>query len=190
MDFIAELSMTVAMIVFAVLLVASAAGVVFSDKPLHSALFLVLTLFLSAVHYALLGAEFMAILQVLVYAGAIMVLVVFVIMLLGVDDSGEGHRLRRFALLYALSVGALGATLCFVVVGRGSILAPGAKQPAAGFGSVASIGEQLFTRYLLPFELASVLLLAAIIGAVLLSVSPKRPLPKGRGLRAKQNLGV
>lgn len=183
--------MELAIYLFSALTLLSALGVVFSAKPLTSALYLVLTLFLVAVHFALLDAGFLAVTQVLVYAGAIMVLVVFVIMLLGVDEVNEGRRnIPQFVV-------ALAAVSVFVAIFAGlSYSAPlELKNVAlpAGFGGIEAIGAKLFREYVLAFELASVLLLAAIVAAVTLTIEPKRALPEGRGLKAMhktKNQGV
>ena len=175
------------------LTVISALGVVLAQKPLNSALSLIVTLFLVAGHFALLGAHFVAAIQVLVYAGAIMVLVIFVIMLLGVTGELDRSHLRSAGtLLLTCASGGFIAVLTFGLPhGLGSAVA----QPdsisaltAAGLGNTEAFGKVMFSRFLFPFELTSVLLLAAIIGAVILALEPKRPLPAGRGLKAKRHL--
>lgn len=179
------------MAILGVLTVLSALAVVVANKPLNSALFLVLTLFFVAAHFALLGAHFVAVIQVIVYAGAIMVLVIFVIMLLGLQED-EDRRYLRSPLTLFLAV----ASGCFIGVltfGLPHGLAPAASPPggiadlsAQGVGNTAAFGSVLIEKFVFPFELTSVLLLASIIGAVVLAIEPKRPLPAGRGLRAKR----
>lgn len=179
--------MTVAMLIFGVLTVLAAAGVVFSQKSINSALCLVLTLFLIAVHYALLGADFVAVLQVMIYAGAIMVLVIFVIMLLGLNEKGEKGRLGLTAFLSALTAGVFIALLMYTTKFP-SLLPEHVSSTAEKFsGSPQAVGAVLFTKFLYPFEIVSLLLLAAIIAAVVLTYEPKRALPQGRGLKAKQS---
>ena len=179
--------MTTAMLIFGVLTVMAACGVVFSVKTFHSALWLVATLFLIAIHFALLGADFLAALQIMVYAGAIMVLVLFVIMLLGLNEEVDPSRLNFTAYLSAAVTGAFLGVLLFIVRHPGWL---GAQFPTAAVsgssGSPAGVGYLLFTKYLYPFEITSLLLLAAIIGAVILAYEPKRALPPGRGLKAKR----
>lgn len=178
--------MTVAMLIFGVLTVLAGAGVVFSQKTLNSALCLVLTLFLVAVHYALVGADFLAVLQVMVYAGAIMVLVIFVIMLLGLNEKGEKGRLGLSAFLSSLTAAVFIAILIYATKFP-SILPEYISDKAEKFvGTPEVIGSVLFTKFLYPFEVVSLLLLAAIIAAVVLTYEPKRALPAGRGLKAKQ----
>jgi NADH-quinone oxidoreductase subunit J len=179
--------MLAVMVVFGILTILSACGVVFSRKPLHSALSLVLTLFFVAVHFALLNAQFVAAIQIMVYAGAIMVLVIFVIMLLGLEAEAAEPRSPFASALAAILTGALVAVMV-VVAQDGTVL------PVKGVngvlpqvnGSTEAVGETLFTKNVFAFEVTSMLILAGIIGAVVLGLDAKRPLKKGRGLRAKQ----
>jgi NADH-quinone oxidoreductase subunit J len=138
----------------------------FSRNPVTSALFLVLTIVSMAGLFVLLHAFFLAAVQVLVYAGAVMVLFIFVIMLLDLQDE-ERRKIKKFGLVAGLiSVGAIAAI--FVR----SLLAskPGENLPAPQLeGGTAALGKLLFTDYLLPFEIVSILLLVAMVGAILLS---------------------
>ncbi len=145
--------------------IASAVGLVVRPNPLHGALFLVGNLFCVAVLYLMLRAEFLALAQVIVYAGAIMVLFIFAIMLLvpGRAETGP-DPLRRQRLLALL----VGAALGVVVIAVAPLAGRGAGRPAAPTG-VEALGRALFTDYLLPFEVTSVLLLAALIGALALA---------------------
>jgi len=155
----------------AALLIASALGVVLSRNPIRSALSLVATLFLLAVMFVLLDAHLVAALQIIVYAGAIMVLFLFVIMLLNLQQEPheEGQAGQRIAAWVAA-----GLVLLTMAVGLWRVL-PGASGPEGsgavpeGFGSTAAVSERLFTQFLLPFEITSVLLLVAIVGAVVLA---------------------
>jgi NADH-quinone oxidoreductase subunit J len=153
--------------VLAVIALGSALGLVFKKNAIHGALFLVVNLGTVAALYLSLGAEFLAAAQVIVYAGAIMVLFVFAIMVLipGKEETGPDPR-RPYRLL-ALPVGAaLLAELALVVVARRGA-DTGAAAPIPG--GVEAIGRLLFTDYLFPFELTSVLLLAAMVGVLLLA---------------------
>jgi NADH-quinone oxidoreductase subunit J len=136
----------------------------FSRSPVASALFLVLTILALAGLFVLLGAYFLAAIQVVVYAGAVMVLFVFVIMLLDLGQE-ERRRIRRFSWLAGLLAvgGAGGGVLAAVLSSRVAAAESGLEVHAA------DVGRRLFTSYLLPFELLSVLLLVAMVGAVLLS---------------------
>jgi NADH-quinone oxidoreductase subunit J len=152
--------------VVALIAIGSALGLVLRKNAIHGALFLVVNLGSIAVLYLTLGAEFLAAAQVIVYAGAIMVLFVFAIMVLIPGKEETGPDPRRGVRLLAVPVGALMLLLlAFVVAGRWR--GPGAA--AAPSGSVAAVGRLLFTSYLFPFELASVLLLAAMVGVLLLA---------------------
>ena len=157
----------VAFVIVALMAVGSALGLVLRRNPIHGALFLVVNLGSVAIFYLMLGAEFLAAAQVIVYAGAIMVLFVFAIMVLipGKEETGpDPHRGLR---VWALPVAGLLflQVVVWLIVARGA--APAAR-PAAG-GGVEAIGRLLFTDYLFPFELTSVLLLAAMVGVLLLA---------------------
>ena len=148
--------------------VVSAANAVLRRDPLTSALSLTLTLFSLAILYLGLGAPFLAGVQVATYAGAIMVLLVFVIMLLGAERRFPLPVTRApLGLTAVLLSGALFAVLALAIV-RGQLPTNvGTTAPAADH--VGAIADLLFTRYLLPFETASVLLLAALIASVSLA---------------------
>jgi NADH-quinone oxidoreductase subunit J len=153
-------------VVVALLAVGSALALVLRRNPIHGALFLVINLGCVAVFYLMLGAEFLAAAQVIVYAGAIMVLFVFAIMVLIPGKEETGPDPRRPVRLLALPVGlVLFVQLVLIVTARGAVPAP----PAATGGGVESLGRLLFTDYLFPFELTSVLLLAAMIGVLVLA---------------------
>jgi NADH-quinone oxidoreductase subunit J len=137
-------------------------------NPLYGALSLVLSFFFVAGIYVLLLAHTMAVLQILVYAGAIMVLFIFVIMLLNLSPSELGEEKRTIAK----GIGAAAAVVLGVKLA--SSAESGAADIAArplpeGFGTVDAIGDALFRDYLIPFELTGVLLLVAVIGAVILA---------------------
>jgi NADH-quinone oxidoreductase subunit J len=162
----------VAFLIVAGAAVAFAVGLVTRLNPLHGALCLVGNLFCVAVLFLMLRAEFLAMAQVIVYAGAIMVLFIFAIMLLipgrsevGPDPLGPQ---RMLALPFA---GVLGLIAVWVLASAPFRAAP---PPVAPGGGVRSIGERLFTDYLFPFEVTSLLLLAALVGALTLA---KRRIP-------------
>ena len=159
----------------AVCALAGGAGVILSRRPVHSALGLLLVLVSLAVDYLLLGAQFIAAAQVIIYAGAIVVLFVFIIMLLG--QAGERLGPGAFALSSAgPPAGPAGtpvaAALCaLLAAGLIAVVTrpyAAAAAPAPSFGTVQDVGRALFGRYLLPFEAASLVLLAGMIGAVVL----------------------
>ena len=155
-------------LVVALIAVVSAAGLVVKKNPIHGALFLVTNLGAVAVMYLMLGAEFLAVAQVIVYAGAIMVLFVFAIMVLIPGKEETGPDPRRNLRLVAVPVGALLGAQLLLVIGVARRSAP-APAPAAPAGNVETIGRLLFTDYLFPFELTSVLLLAAMVGVLLMA---------------------
>ncbi len=144
--------------------------VITRKNPIHSALLLVLTFLCVAVLYLLLYSQFIAIIQVVVYAGAIAMLIVFVIMLLDLEE-----ELRSgLKVLYSKVIGsALAVLFLFGIiysVTAGSLTGKvGTYSPEKVSANVKAVGEVLFTQYLFPFEIVSVLLVAAIIGAVILS---------------------
>ena len=157
----------------AIVAVGAALGVLFSRNAVHSALFLVMNFAVVSVFYLLLGAPFIALVQVAVYAGAIMVLFLFVIMLLGAEMlRGRDTALPwQSGMALALSV-LFVATLGYVVVTQGFAAGPAgfpSAEVAREFGSPREVGLELYTAFLLPFELTSLLLLVAMIGAVVLT---------------------
>ncbi len=156
-----------------VVIIAGALGVVISRNPVHSALMLVMTLFGVAVIFVELQANFLAAVQVIVYAGAIVVLFLFVIMLLGVDkkENLESEPLRGqrpiavvLVLLALAGVLALGIESHWAV---GAHAVAGARNQNGG--DVAALGRSVFTTYLFPFEVTAALLVIAVVGAVVLS---------------------
>ena len=156
----------------ALIAVAAAAGLVTTRNPVHSALFLLLNFASLAVMYILLNAQFLAAAQIIVYAGAIVVLFLFVIMLMGwrVSDTIAPARAWTRGLAVGLGV-LLVAALIYAVF---TPLANPATTGALDGGSTQAIGGALFTSYLLPFELVSVLLLVGIVGAIVLTAKPSK----------------
>jgi NADH-quinone oxidoreductase subunit J len=148
-------------LVFACLVIANP----FSLNPVTSAMFLVLTIVSLAGLFVLLHAYFLAAVQVLVYAGAVMVLFLFVIMLLDVKAE-ERRKIKLFGLVGGVI--SVGTILCIFL--RSLLKAPlGAETSPAITGSTYSLGQLLFQNYLLPFEIVSILLLVAMVGVILLS---------------------
>lgn len=144
------------------------AGVLISRNPVHSALALLLNFAAFAVMFITLGAQFLGVVQVIVYAGAIVVLFLFVVMLIGGNIGSLLSGRRRYARLLALVLMAV--FMLVMVLGLAANLpmtAPAAGAPTSG--TVQAIGSQLYTTYILPFELASMLLLAGMLGGVVLA---------------------
>jgi len=159
---------------FAGLAIASAGLCITRANPVASALWLVVTLFALAALFVLLDAQFLAVLQVLVYAGAIMVLFLFVIMLLNLGHPGptdvKGPLGRVVGVLLGLALLFQLGVLAATTPPPQLQLAPGAMaRSAAEQGIVPTVARPLFDAYLVPFEITSVLLLAAIVGAVVLA---------------------
>ncbi len=145
----------------------AALNVVLQRTPVYSALSLIVVLCSLAVVYLLLGAEFMAVLQVIIYAGAIMVLFVFVIMLLNAGHEVPSQRSRFAKWLGAPIVAAFLVEMLMAVWNQ--FPASGATRPPRLDGSPAAIGHLLFRSYVLPFEVTSILILVAVLGAVVLA---------------------
>jgi len=154
-------------IIFGVICVAGAINLLAQRHPINSALSLVVVMSSLALIYLLLGAEFVAAIQVIVYAGAIMVLFVFVIMLL---NAGAEERTRgsRVALLMGVpGVIALASVVAWIMISERHELGD-VSISATNFGNTQAVAHLLFKEYLLPFEVTSVLILIAIMGAVVL----------------------
>ncbi len=154
----------------AVTAIAAGVGVVWSRSPINSALWLILNLFCIAGLYLTLNAQFIAVIQILVYAGAIMVLFLFVIMLLNLSEMPSVTRFtiaRLFGFFLVMGVLAL---LTYAVAAGLDVL-PERIVPAAAAvsGSPSTLARSLFTEYALPFEIIGILLLAATVGAVIIA---------------------
>ncbi len=163
-------------LLFGIAALVGSIGVILSRNAVHSALFLLLNFVATAMLFLLLGAQFLAMAQILVYAGAIVVMFIFVIMLIGYDTVDDFVARERPALRTA-------AVALVVIFLAGIVYATWVKPWASAvgtpeFGSVEQVGTLLFQEYLLPFELASVILLAAMIGAIILAARTKPPLGK------------
>jgi len=156
-------------LIFGAVCVAGAVNLLIQTHPIQSALSLIVVMASLAVEYLLLGAEFVAAVQVIVYAGAIMVLFVFVIMLLNAGEEERSHGSRIALLMGVPSLLLVAVLLAWTVthhatrsVNIGSLL-----------GDPPTIGRLLFSQYLLPFEITSLLILIAIMGAVVLASKPE-----------------
>jgi NADH-quinone oxidoreductase subunit J len=162
-------------LVLALVAIATALGMLFSRNAVYSALFLVLNFGTVAVFYLLLGAPFIAMAQVTVYAGAIMVLFLFVIMLLGTDALPPGKVLPwQKPLAIGLSALLAGEAVYLLVARAATITLVGQPDASANFvDTLRELGFELFSRYLLPFEVTSVLLLVAMVGAIVLTKPEK-----------------
>jgi NADH-quinone oxidoreductase subunit J len=160
---------------FSAILVFAALRVVTSRNPVHAVLWLVLAFFTAAAHWLMLQAEFLAIVLVLVYVGAVMVLFLFVVMMLDVNFDSLRKQFRSY-----IPVGATVGVLVLVemaltlVGGRLGLAAPGGANPIAGGSNTKALGSLVYTEYVYPFELAAVILLVAIIAAIALTHRKRR----------------
>ena len=158
---------------FSLVLVGAAVGVITARNPVHCALFLVLAFFNSAVIWLLMEAEFLAIVLLLVYVGAVMVLFLFVVMMLDVNIAKMREGFTRYAplgfLVAALVVVEIGSVVWVKSLG-GATPEAAARVTVEGYSNTRALGELLYTKYLYPFELAAVLLLVAIVAAIALTM--------------------
>ncbi len=146
---------------------------IFTKNPVHSVLYLVITFFTFTVHYVLLNAQFLAVVNFIVYLGAIMVLFLFVLMLLNLNEETEPMKSNLVKIMGTV------AGLCFLATIIGSLNLLETSNPLIlknpDIGLVQNLGKVLFDEFLLPFEISSILLLTAMVGAVLLGKSdPKK----------------
>jgi len=145
---------------------------IYSKNPIHSAIYLVICFFSIAGHYLLFNAQFLAIVQIIVYAGAIMVLFLFTLMLMNLNKENEVHRPRMArwgALLVCVVMGAVLVTIFM----NSKMIEGDYDSSGEDFQSIKKLGQVLLNEYMVPFEYASILLLAAMIGTVLLSKKEK-----------------
>jgi len=169
---------TAVFIVCALVVLAGGLGVVASRNPVHAALSLVATLFGVAVLFLNMGAQFLAVVQVIVYTGAIVVLILFVMMLLGVDTSDDLETepiVGQRVLAGLVGLLFLGGILLVIIVGRESIITgAGTTTDAISSASdnIAQIGRQLFTNWVFALEITAALLTIAVVGAVALARRP------------------
>lgn len=154
-------------IVVGAISLATAVGVVVSNKPVHSALFLLAHFAMLAALYITMDAQFLGAVQVIIYAGGIVILILFVIMLIGSEEI-EARGRRVWTPWVGLGLGVL--LLVALTYSMAQAFRGVSPQPAANMGGVPPVvGLELFTRYILPFEMVGVLLLVALIGALLLA---------------------
>jgi NADH-quinone oxidoreductase subunit J len=148
------------------LAVLSAFMVVYSKNPVHSVLYLIVTFFSIAGHYILLNAQFLAAVHVIVYAGAIMVLFLYVIMMLNLNQETEPQKSNYLKLAATVAGGIFMIVLIGSLKGVENIENLNAANQSAGL--IKNLGQVLYRDYMLPFEMASILFLAAMVGAVML----------------------
>ena len=157
--------------IFSVCTVGSALLVIVARSPINAAMSLVASFFFLAGLYVLLWAHTIAVLQVLVYAGAVMVLFLFVIMLLSLSERGPRAPITLSRVLGGTAALGLGAVIVSVLLRLDSPTPQLSGEAAQRFGTIARMGELIYGAYLFPFEAVSLLLLAAIVGAVVVAKS-------------------
>ena len=155
---------------FSAVLVVAAVGVITARNPVYAALFLVLAFLNSAVLWLLMEAEFLAIVLVLVYVGAVMVLFLFVVMMLDVNVAQMREGFTRYAPLGLLIAAIVVFEIASVVYVKSLGYTPELPAASVETSNTQALGELLYTKYLYPFELASVLLLVAIVAAIVLTM--------------------
>ncbi|MBI2257340.1 MAG: NADH-quinone oxidoreductase subunit J [Flavobacteriia bacterium] len=154
------------------LTIGSALMVIISKHPVRSVLYLILTFFLISANYIMLNAQFVAIVNIIVYAGAIMVLFLFVLMLLNLSKENE-PKTSLLVKVSALISGSLLLLVLLAVFKDASFLSIENEVSNPNHGLVQNLGKLLFTKYVLPFEVSSILFIAAMVGAVLLAKRDK-----------------
>lgn len=145
---------------------------VFTKNPIHSALYLVLCFFSIAGHYLLFNAQFLAVVHIIVYSGAIMILFLFTVMLMNLNKESEVHKPRLTRLAAVISFVLLALVMLAIFIQSKPIVGP-YDETGEDYQSIKKLGDVLLNDYMLPFELASILLLVGMIGAVLLSKREK-----------------
>ncbi len=145
--------------------IVSALSMVLSKNPVHSVLYLILTFFAIAGQFILLNAQFLAVVHIIVYAGAIMVLFLFVLMLLNLNKESEPQKSTKWKVVAAITSGMLLVTLVGALHGGIQVTIP--ENGSNNVGLVENLGKVLFTDFVVPFEIAGILFLAAMVGAVL-----------------------
>jgi NADH-quinone oxidoreductase subunit J len=143
-----------------------ALGVILSRNPINSVLCLIATFFSISGHYILMNAQFLAIVNIIVYAGAIMVLFLFVIMLMNLNADAEPQKSRLVQFAGIISGGAL--FLVVLAALRDGTIDGQMPSTSSDIGLIKNLGQKLFTEYVFPFEISSVLFLSAMIGAIVI----------------------
>lgn len=150
-----------------ILSVLCALAVIFARNPIYSVLYLILCFFSIAGHYVLLNAQFLAIVHIIVYSGAIMVLFLFTVMLLNLNAGSETHKPALLKVSAVVAGGILMLTL--LAAFRNAEILQSSTPVNQELGMVKTLGKVLFTDFVLPFEISSVLFIAAMVGAVILA---------------------
>lgn len=155
------------------LTIGSALMVILSKHPVKSVLYLILTFFMISANYILMNAQFIAIVNIIVYAGAIMVLFLFVLMLLNLKKENE-PMIPLYVKLAAVVAGGILFTVFIAALKEGVVVSTASALDTENIGLVENLGHLLFTKYVMPFEVSSVLFIAAMVGSVLLAKREKQ----------------
>ena len=155
-------------ILLSVMAVGSALMVITRKNPVHSVLYLIVTFFAISGHYILLNAQFLAIVNIIVYAGAIMVLFLFVVMMMNLNMNTEPQKNKLLQFAGVLSGGSLFLVLVAALV-KSKAVSSAMEMQTGDYGLIKNLGKILFSDYVLPFEISSVLFLSAMVGAVVIS---------------------
>ena len=167
------MSMDVIAYILGGLTIGSALMVILSSHPIRSILYLVVTFFMISANYVLMNAQFLAIVNIIVYAGAIMVLFLFVLMMLNLSKDAEPKSSIKMIAASVIAGGSL--LVVFIAALRDAHVSIGASAGTSNdIGLVKTLGHELFTTYVLPFEMSSVLFISAIVGAVVLAKREKQ----------------
>ena len=166
---------TLVFILLSAMAVGSALMMLLSKNPVHSVLWLIVVFFAISGHYILLNAQFLAIVNVIVYAGAIMVLFLFVVMLMNLNTETEPVKNYRLQLIGVVAGGSLLLTI-ITIVNRMDVEQL-VQQNNGGHGLIKHLGKVLFKDYVIPFEISSILFLSAMIGAVVIA---KKDVPESK----------
>jgi NADH-quinone oxidoreductase subunit J len=146
----------------------SATMVLISKNPVHSILWLIIVFFAISGHYILLNAQFLAIVNLIVYAGAIMVLFLFVVMLMNLNSESEPQKNSRLKVAGLIAGGSLLLLMIDIVVSTTEIKGAKTLVKSGDIGLIQNLGKVLFNQYVIPFEISSVLFLSAMVGAVVI----------------------
>ncbi len=160
---------------FASLLVLSATMVIVSKQPVYSVLYLVFSFFCSAVLWLLIQAEFLALVLLFVYVGAVMTLFLFVVMMLNLDLSKMREQFVRYLPIGILVLLAFVGVMVFLVLPQGQVMTQNISQAGSELSNTALIGQLLYTEHLYPFEIAGLILLVAMVAAISLAFHGRKP---------------
>ena len=159
----------------ATLSIVAALGVVLSKNPIHSILWLIVVFFSISGHYILMNAQFLAVVNIIVYAGAIMVLFLFVVMFMNLNSATEPSK--KLYLKMAGIISGLSVMIVLIAAFSNANIQFGRMRPNTDIGLVETLGNVLFTQYVVPFEISSVLFLSAMVGAIV--IGKRDPIEKG-----------